>query len=79
MKCIKQVWKGYHYYPCSRKAVVGEYCKQHDPVAKAVRDKEKQDRSNAVWAARQDNHAKTIEAIRLVEKLGYSWEKGRWA
>lgn len=37
--CKQQIWQphGWGTARCSRQAVVGEYCKQHDPLAKAAR------------------------------------------
>jgi hypothetical protein len=54
IKCIMEVSDGErftYYSQCSRKRTVGEYCKQHDPVAKAARDK-KQDDKYAAESAR---------------------------
>jgi hypothetical protein len=39
-RCIWKVFDGWYFHQCSRKRVVGEYCKQHDPVATKARQDE---------------------------------------
>lgn len=44
--CKKMVWDGgFHDYPCSRRAKLDGYCKQHHPDAEKERDK----KSHAKW------------------------------
>ena len=36
-QCKMEVWRGFHTYQCSRKAVKNGYCKQHHPDTVAAR------------------------------------------
>lgn len=38
-RCVKRFMVDYSSRQCSRKRVVGDYCRQHDPVARQEKDK----------------------------------------
>ena len=55
------------FYQCQRKAVVGLFCRQHDPAAVAKREKERtarwrQEQANSPHA-RADRYRKALERI----------------
>lgn len=53
VKCKAKVFRGYHYYPCEKKATKGEYCGTHDPVRIAERASKKDAAWKAEWDAKK--------------------------
>ena len=66
-RCKKDVWGsgGYHPHRCERRATVGDFCKQHNPIAKRARDAVRDAEFNAQWDARRqaEAHAKRAQSL----------------
>ena len=67
--CHEEVWHAHSYGPsqCTRKATVGNYCRQHDPEAVEAKRKARDDAFNARWKEREDGWE---ASRRNVERLG---------
>lgn len=77
--CSKHISRGwFRSMPCSRKAKVQRdgkgYCTQHDPVAIAQRRKERDERFNKEWAAKDKQNRYQTAAIRACREAGLSVE-----
>lgn len=67
--CHELVWHKHSYggTQCTRKATIGNYCRQHDPEAVAAKRKARDDASNARWKEREDGWG---ASLRNVKRLG---------
>lgn len=61
MRCVEQVFDGWHHHQCSRNAVKDGYCRQHHPDAVAERERKRKERQEAERAK---------SPYRLIERMG---------
>lgn len=58
--CSTDVWDGWGHSKCSRKGVIERegklYCRQHDPVAKAKKEEERDAAWRAQWDEKKRQH-----------------------
>ena len=72
---VEQRCKAHVYHPgrwthstCSRAAVVDGYCKQHHPETVARKNKERNDKWDASWKAKEDQaKRREVKIARLIE------------
>jgi hypothetical protein len=72
LRCLAHVYRGMTSARCSRKAVVGDYCRQHDPEKVKARRDASNARTEKVLAAiraeadRDNRRAQGLERCRVV-------------
>lgn len=66
-KCTAQIFRNYHFYPCTRKAWKDGYCKQHHPNTVKARDEARHQKWEAEQKAWRDKLRLEIAAPKLLE------------
>lgn len=68
-QCKEMVFRDYHSYRCSRKAVQDGYCRQHHPDVVKARADAAQAKWDAKWAKVSEKTRLADAALALLEKL----------
>lgn len=72
-ECKEKVFRGFHYFPCGRKATKDGYCGIHHPDKIAARDAKQKAKWDAEWHAKKakqeevdrklNSHAELLAAL----------------